>query len=341
MIKLLSIGYFFSTNNYNIVGYFYFTQLISIVLNLLLLIFIKNKFNYNFNLFFKNFKFNINEFRFQKKLTYNGLYNTITWFLFYEIDLTILSKFGSLNSVAQYSVAFSTFAIFRSLFGILYSPFSTRFNYFIANNEIQIIPKYLEKIFILTIPFIIYPLLITITFSNNIIISWLGVKYHDSILVFRILLASFLFYFVTGPVGQLLGALQKFKWLYLLQTSMLVIYYSGLIIFFRKYEMYSIASMNLICFYFSALFYLFFLKRTFNINILSLFKSFLYPALLILLFLYVMFYIFNFQPFSNYGKLIYVLIDMALYFIIALILHFLLFKSFRMNICSIIKSIVK
>lgn len=227
-IRILSVLWFFQPGEYDIVGYFLFTQLINLIASFITLGIAKKRYNYNFRLFLISMRFNKETFRKTKKLAFTSLYITISWIIYYELDPTVIGKFIGAKQVAIYSIGISLLSFFRGIFGILYSPFNNRFNHFIGVGNREGLKNLYLHIVTLLAPVVIIPILTVVLLAKPLILSWVGVNYIESVSIAQLLVLCNLFAFITYPSGILLIAQEKLSILKYLWGAVPFLYWIGI-----------------------------------------------------------------------------------------------------------------
>jgi O-antigen/teichoic acid export membrane protein len=136
-----------------------------------------------------------------KKLAFVALLQTLGWILYYELDLLFIGKLLGPNEVAVYAISFTLLNFLRNLWNIIYSPFSQRFNHYVGLSFFSKLKNMTFKLMNYTFPICVLSVLILVVSAKYLIISWVGLNYIDSILIFQILLMGTLFNFVIQPAS--------------------------------------------------------------------------------------------------------------------------------------------
>ena len=105
IFKICSVFYFFSDNNYNIIGYFLFIKCIDLIVQIITFFVVKKRYNITLKDFFLNFKFDNKIFSKTKSLAFNSIYLSLTFILYYELDIIVIGKYLSIEDVAIFSLA--------------------------------------------------------------------------------------------------------------------------------------------------------------------------------------------------------------------------------------------
>ena len=152
-------------------------------------------------------------FRIRKKLLKKGLklslasiIVSISAFLFHELDNLFLAKNMDLSLISYFSIAVLGPYVLKTIFSLLYSPFSSIFNY--IKNDKQLFKDYFNKIIIFFFPIIFTGIIIVSFFSREIIFSYVGFEYNNSIALFIYLCLSLSFSFIIFPTSIYLFSME-------------------------------------------------------------------------------------------------------------------------------------
>jgi O-antigen/teichoic acid export membrane protein len=200
-IKILSVYYFFTETTYLVFEYFLFTNLLTIVSSIIIIIYIHSSENYNFGKLLKAIKFDKQCYSHIKKLAFATLLMTLSWLLYYELDLLFIGKLLGPKEVAVYAISFSVLNFLRNLWNIIYGPFAQRFNHYVGLTSFSRLKAMTFKLMNYTFPICVISVLILLISAKYLIISWVGLNYVDSILIFQILLMGTLFNFINQPAS--------------------------------------------------------------------------------------------------------------------------------------------
>lgn len=285
LLKIISVLYFFKSGNYQIVAYFLFCQATNAVAYSVCMIIARNKFKYNFILLFKSIKFNQTIYKEVNKLAFTSLFLIISWILYYEIDNIVIGRFLGVEKVAIYAVGFTLLTIFRTIYGILFSPLVIRFNHFIGLDNVEGLKTYIMQIMILTAPLVIMPVIAVVIISKPFILSWVGVKYNDSIIIAQILILCNFSTFITQPIGSLLIAQEKIKLMYTIGFVVPIVYWVGIIVSYNYLGLASFAIFTFVAITIPALYYLNYVLKFLNISLLYFLREVITPMLGPLVFL--------------------------------------------------------
>lgn len=277
IFKLFSIFCFFSNNNYDIVGYFLFTQLVDALITITGLLMIKRRYDYDIVIFLKSIKYSNIIFRKVKKLALSGMLLTISWIIYYELDSVIIGRLLGAEAVAIYAIAFSMLSFFRAILGVVYSPYQTRLNYFKATDDFENMKNFSRNIIVFSFPLVVFPILIIYVNMGPIVMSWVGDGYFSSIAVAKLLVLCNLFAFISYPGGQLLSTNEKTVEMSRIAWVIPLVYWIGIGMTYRYYGLESFGYFKLLAFIVSIIFYSRYLSNFFSLSIIELFAKILQP----------------------------------------------------------------
>jgi O-antigen/teichoic acid export membrane protein len=121
-----------------------------------------------------------------KKLAIVALLQTLGWVLYYELDLLFIGKLFAPKEVAVYAISFTLLNFLRNIWNIIYSPFAQRFNHYVGLASYSRLRVMTFKLMNFTFPISVLSVLILVISTKYLIISWVGLNYIDSILIFQI-----------------------------------------------------------------------------------------------------------------------------------------------------------
>ena len=285
LLKIVSVLWFFRNGEYNIVGYFLFVQIVNLLAAFITLLIARKRYNYDFNALLRSIHFNRRVFTKTKTLAFTSLYLTFTWILYYELDPTVIGKFLGPNHVAIYAIGLTVLSFFRSILGILFSPFNARFNHFIGIGDEEGLRLIYSKVTTILAPIVVIPIVTITLLISPLILSWVGVNYVDSVEITQYLILCNIFAFITYPTSIFLMAKERIKEIFLISTLIPIIYWTGIISTYHFFGLKSFAIFKLIAFGASAIGYYFIMIRFLKINTFRSLKEFFLPMLLPILFL--------------------------------------------------------
>lgn len=256
ILKILSVFYFFGKGRYDIVGYYFTLQIISAIGLIVAFIFAKVRFDVSFWNILKHLKFKRSVYDMLSSLAYATLFGSVCWVLYYELDNMVIAKLLGASAVAIYVAAFFVLSYFRNFFSILYSPFTARFNYFTAKNDIEGLNSFFKFIIEFFFPITIIPILTMSIFSGPFVSSWVGPEYAISSDVLSVFLFGIILTFISTPSGIYITSRQKNSALYISSGIIVLIYWGGIFLTYKTLGVISFAIMKSAGLLFST-FYLF------------------------------------------------------------------------------------
>lgn len=300
LFKILSLVYFFSSNKYDIVGYFGFCQVMTLIAGVISIFLAKKRYGYDFNLLFRSFRFSKIIFLKTKNIAFGTLFITAMTILYYELDPFIIIKLLGAEKAALYAIGLTLLSYFRVIFGMMYGPFQARFNHFIGLRDELGLQRIYKKIIILAAPVVIFPILTMIVLMKPFVYSWVGNQYSPSVLVSQFLIASYIYSFLAYPASILIIAKEKVKMLYIINAILPVIYWCGILLTISFLGIVAFSLFKFISFSILALIYFIFSRRFLRLTTRGLLKDILFPAILPGIFLF--FFVKNSIHFLPYEK---------------------------------------
>lgn len=278
-VKILSVFYFFGRGTYDIISYFLFMQVVNLLCASIVMWQAKRKYNYDIILLLKSVKFNYSIFSKVKHLALSSLAVTVAWILYYELDSFAIGKMLGATDVAIYAIGFTILTFFRTMIGVVFSPFSARFNHFVGMGLFVELRQFIQYVMLLTFPIVVFPVVAVAIFSEALIFSWVGVEYKSSVSLMSWLVLCNVFAFVSYPVGLLLVAIKRLKEMYLISFLMPLIYWAGIFSTISIWGVESFSIFKFIAFFVSSLFYLTFVLKYINVSLRRFFLKNILPYL--------------------------------------------------------------
>ncbi|MCD0473665.1 lipopolysaccharide biosynthesis protein [Flavobacterium sp. EDS] len=287
ILKILSVLWFFGRDKYDIVGYFGFTQIVNLVASIITICIIKKRYNYNFILLLKSIRFRKEVFFRVKNLAFTSFFLTLAWILYYELDPIVIGRLLGPKQVAIYAIGLTILSFFRSILGILFSPFNARFNHFIGNNDKDGLESFFLQIVTILAPLIVLPIVTISMLVQPLLLSWVGSDYLESVVIARFLVLCNLFAFITYPTGILLMAKEKIKDMYLISALLPFVFWIGILGTFNIWGLKAFAIFKMTAFVLSALSYYYLMlkytKVTFIDSLANIFKPMLVPICFVII----------------------------------------------------------
>ena len=262
-----------------------FTQIVNFIASLLTLFIAKKRYNYNFRDLFRFLRFNKSVFDKTKGLAFASLFMTISWILYYELDSVGIAKLLGAKQVAIFAIGLTVLSFFRTIFGILFSPFNVRFNHIIGlGDENMLKPFYLNIVTILA-PFVVFPIITIAILARPIVLTWVGTDYVASIAVIQLLVFCNVFAFIAYPTSFMLIARERQRTLYFVNALLPIVFWAGVLSTISSFGVNSFAVFKLVALIVSSFVLYKLMIDYLNLNILDSVKKIFLPMLFPVLFL--------------------------------------------------------
>jgi O-antigen/teichoic acid export membrane protein len=295
--KIISTFYFFKNGSYNIVGYLFFFQIINLLSVLINIFIIKFRYDFQFLMAAKYFRFNSEVFNLTKKMALASILVTFSWILYYELDPLYVSLLYDSNIVAVFAIGLTMLTFSRSIMNAFFSPFQIKFNHLRGINDEKNLSKLFLKLIEWSFPLSVYPTIVIIFLMEPLIISWLGFKYTESIIISRVLIFSLSFSFLSIPISYLANAREKFKLIYINSISLPFFYIIFNFIFKDMSNHLGLPVSKILTLFVNIFINFFFIKQLVSESIFTLLFNILKQSLIPLIVLFLL--IFLFKPFWN------------------------------------------
>lgn len=220
LLKISSVFIFFSGERYLVSEYFLFINLVSIVCSLVVILLIRKSESYDFLALLCSFRLTKRYFNLLRRLSASSLLLTVSWVLCYELDLIFIGKLFSVEVVALYAVCLTLLNMIRQLLNIVYSPFSQRFNHFVALGEKDKLSGMLSRLIRYTCPLCLFVCSSLCVASPYLIRLWVGNKFEASVPLFATLSWFFLLHFISVPGSYICLATERYRLLNLQAVAM-------------------------------------------------------------------------------------------------------------------------
>lgn len=210
IIKIISVLFFFSGGKYMICEYFLFINLVTITCSLITLGIIKRTEHYNFGDLIRSIRWSKPIFDQMKNLAFSSLGSTVAWLLYYELDLIYIGKLFSITDVAYYSICFTVLNFIRNISNIIFSPYSQRFNHFVALNDENSLKKMLHTLVKNTFPLYVFGCCLLSSIAFYFVMLWVGKDYAPSVQIMSVLAFFFILHYISQPASYLAIAKEKY-----------------------------------------------------------------------------------------------------------------------------------
>jgi O-antigen/teichoic acid export membrane protein len=289
----------------------------------------------------KSFRFDKSLYNKTKGLAFVSIFLTICWVAFYELDPFVISKLLGPTYLAIYAIGFSLMEYFRSIFGIIFSPFIAKFNHYIGLKDFKGLNEAFKKVLVITLPLVVFPILSISITIQNFILTWVGFQYAGSIPIARILVLGYLFNFITSPTGILIMAYEKTRILYYTNFLLPLVYWLGILFTFKYLHLQAFADFKFVAFLIITITYMNIIVRLLGIKFWKFMGDLLLPALLpVISLLLIVFFTKSYLPVQkgSLGLFIYFIYN-GLVISIAIIIYYFSSKIFKDGINSIITTV--
>lgn len=340
--KIISVFYFFNGGKYDIVGYFLFLKAVDIIVNTIGLWLAKKRYNYEFKLFFRSFRFSKEAFNITKTLAFSSFYVTILWILYYELDSVMIGKLIGAEAVAIYAVGFTLLTYYRNISAIIFAPFQVRYNHFVGQEDMDGLKNFLFRVIKLTYPFIVFSVIPLTFLIEPFVYSWVGNTYTEAIPIARLLIVGNVLLFIMIPGSNLVTSLVKIKELIGISTIIAVVFWIGIISTFTYWQVLSFAFFKLTSFIIGTICYGIVCINFLNISYAKFFKETIRDSIPILIVLITtLYFIADYLPTSKSSiNLLIVGLTIGLSAGASIILHYYVSKYFRVTVNGILTPLI-
>lgn len=272
-LKISSVFYFFGSGKYDIVGYFLFIKLVDFLTQCIAVFIINQRYRLSIVALIRSVRFDREIFNATKQLAFSSLFATIAWILYYELDIVVIGWLFGAREVAVFALAFTFAQFLRSLTSVILSPFQSRYNHFVGLQDMKGLKSFVKRVILFALPIFVLGIISIVVFSDSFVLSWAGVEYYDSGDILKLLVANFMFSFIVIPGSSIIVALQKIRLIYLINFTIVSVYWLGIILSKNSLGMMSFPVFKLVAGTVGFLFYLKFISEFLNENLLSFLKG--------------------------------------------------------------------
>ena len=277
ILKILSVFVFFTSETYDIVGFFFFYQINNLLVLIAAWLRLTIHHKYSIGTFIKNIKLSKGAFDRTKALAVSSLFLTLCWVLYYELDNVALGKLLGPEAVACYSIGFTLLSLIRTFLGIFFSPFSARFNHFVGLNDMGGLKNFFLDIVKISFPIVVFILLPLFLYSKDFVVAWVGNEYDEALVSVKLLVLCNLFAFVNYPMGMILMARQRLKAMYFSSVLLPIVFWTGVVFTIGSLQEMSFSLFKLVAFTISSFVYIVLMLRYFQINLWHFIKKIVLP----------------------------------------------------------------
>jgi len=296
--NIISAIYFFSGDNYNLIGYFITLQILNFLSLSISIIDIGIRYKYPYLKFISALKFDIKIFNTTKKIALSSFLIITSWIIFMEIDsLYISNKFGA-EKLAIFSIALTFFTIIRFVFSTIFAPFTVRFNY--HTNDLIYLNIFIKKTLLILFPVFTIICINFLSISENFILSWVGDGYLESSNISFLFVLSFIFSAISFVASAYLTTVQDLKSLNIISFLQPVVFWVLVLVYSTFFlKLFNFVALKLAIIIFTDLILFLVLVKKVNLNIITFLKTnlsnLLLPLILIALFNYCFLHLLPFE----------------------------------------------
>lgn len=260
-LRIASVFFFFRHGKYDIVGYFFFCQVVSAVCALVNLFLAKSRYRFTLREYLQSIRFSRPVYEQMRSLAVSSFLSMVTWILFYELDPFAVSRLLGAERLAIYSIGLSIMAIIRNLYGILYNPFSARFNHFIGLGDEAGLKALYVKVIEFSLPVVSLPLVALMFYLEPFILSWVGPQYSTAVPIVRTLLVCYVPAFTWYTAGILLSAKKRVREINMISTASVLLFWGCVYTLLQSKGLMAFAISKVAVFLSVGLYYLFVTMR--------------------------------------------------------------------------------
>ena len=280
LCKILSVFYFFRTGQYDIVSYFLFCQGITTAGYFAGFYIAGRRYQIRLLQYLKDLRFTKLLYGEMKSLALSTFFVTLSWILYYELDIYVIARVSGAGIVAYYAIGLTCLSFFRSILGAMFNPFTARFNHFIALNDDEGLRNIYKTVLHVMLPIVVFPIIAIAGLSKPFVLSWVGNNFTASIPVVCLLVLSNILAFLNYPSGMLMVAKKNIKAMYALAVFQPVCYWVGIGLTYPHFGFIVFGWFTFISFMISGAFYLWVSLQFLEVNVLWFLRRVIWPALI-------------------------------------------------------------
>lgn len=294
VVRILSVFVFFGKGRYLIVEYFFFYQVVNLLIVLVGLLY-SRKYGYKIQELGRSLKFDKEIFNRMKKLSGTSLLLSVSMIVYYELDQIVIAHTLGVNSVAVYGAALSALTLVRTFCSIVYSPYASRYNHFVGLNDYEGLNRFVNKMIIIFAPVVIIPIFTLSLLAKPFVVSWIGTNYAEASLLVSFMALSFVLNFIKDPMTSYLVAKENNEVLVKFNILQPIVYWLGVLLTIKSLGILSFAVFKFLAPFVPTVGYWFVVKRTFcnmgeKLISFSAILKVIVPSVIIVLFLAAMVY---------------------------------------------------
>ena len=229
LIKIASIFYFFTGGRYMIVGFYFFFQLVNLIVVFIALIGTRN-YDYRIKEFISFIHFDKFIFKQTISLSVASLIGMLAMILYYELDQIAISHLLGVGTVAVYGIALTLLNLVRSYSSLVYSPYSARFNHFVGLGDEEGLQRFVRKQIVVLTPILLFPVLVLALLAEPFVLSWVGLDYKESVALVTIMVFCFVPGVLTNPLSSYFYSKERSKELNIISIVQPLLYWAVIFI---------------------------------------------------------------------------------------------------------------
>jgi O-antigen/teichoic acid export membrane protein len=316
-------------NQFTLLIYFILLQIFNLMLLTLLLFDLRFFFNYDLKSILFSIKFSKIEYFKTKDIALTSLVSMVSWLIFYEIDIVVLTRMFKLNEVAYYSLSLIILGLFRTFAGILFGTFNIRINNLIGNKDEVGFLNYCKSFLFVTAPIMMYITLSYFVISDYFILNWVGVSYLESSAISKYLVLGYSLSFISYITSSILLSKLRVKESFYISISQPIIFWLLIFLFYKNYSIILVAIIKFLILLVSDFVYLKYLIELTQITFKEILSKLFYPFIIIgfITILLLLFFVNNPPNFSNKINLLILAIYSFFIISLAILTHYKLSKT--------------
>lgn len=279
LLKIISVFFFYRAGHSDIVGYFLFGQVVTTVGLFAAFGIAGRRYGTGLGTFIRSIRFSRSLFNEIRPLALSTLFITISWILYYELDIFSIARLSGAKAVAFYSIGLTCQSFFRTILGTLFNPFAARFNHFIALQDQAGLKRFYASVLNLMLPAVVFPILSIVCLAQPLVYAWVGSGFKESVNLVRVLALCNILGFISYPAGILLIAKKETSKMYVLAIAQPVIFWVGVALCFSHFGYQVFAWFQLLAFIISGLVYVWYSQLFLQIKTWAFLRSTVLPGL--------------------------------------------------------------
>lgn len=243
VLRIISVFFFFRNGSYDIVGYYLFYQIVNLFI-IIVAFYDIGRYGYKMRDILNSYKFDKQVFDKEKALSISSFIFMLSMIFYNELDQIAISKMYGVEVVSIYAIAFSIMTYMRTYSGLIYSPFTSRYNHFTGLGDYEGLVKFTKNIILVFSPILIIPLINVALYADVLVLSWVGDEYKSSYILIGWMVLSYATNFITTPLSSYMTAMEKNQKIVIGAIALPLIYWGGILIFSKYVGYQSFAIMK-------------------------------------------------------------------------------------------------